>query len=62
MMDVDVPWLYLSGSDSDVSHTSNATDVEAEDLPAATVSLGGVETSFKRKRTLSLASPPKVSC
>ncbi|KAG2029763.1 hypothetical protein BDR03DRAFT_1017979 [Suillus americanus] len=59
MEDVDVPWLYLSGSNRDVSHTSESTDVDAEDLPAASVSDGSVGASLKRKRTLSLASPPK---
>jgi hypothetical protein len=62
MADVDVPWLHLSDSDLPDSHPSHEMDVDTEDRPPVTVSHRSLETSLKRKRTMSLASTPKVSC
>lgn len=60
MADVNVPWLSLAGDDHQDPLKSEDMDVEHEDASPGHVSDGSVGISAKRKRTSSLASPPKV--
>jgi hypothetical protein len=61
LSNTNVPWLSLTGEDDHVSHALDAMDI-GEDTHVEVGRQGGVETSVKRKRTSSHASPPKVSC
>jgi hypothetical protein len=62
MADVNVPWISLAGDDRNDTRMSEDIDVEHEDVSTELVSEGSGGISAKRKRTSSLASPPKVCC
>lgn len=62
MAHVNIPWLSLAGDDHEDQLKSEDMAVEHEDASPGHVSDGSVGISAKRKRTSSLASPPKVCC
>jgi hypothetical protein len=60
MSDLNIPWLSLSGDDTDVADDLDDMEIGSADDNNAGDPGSSPRTVAKRKRTLSLASPPKV--